>query len=460
MTRKAEGAAEQELRAKGLDVAIAKVPSTRGPAGLVVDQTPNPGTSVRAKVLVTLQVPNPPPDKAVPHVIGLPYATARSELTAAGFGTVLKIEKQHSIQQTKLQGTVLIESPLGAQLPGTKITLTVMSGAAGTPVPNVSGQSVAEASATLTRDGFAVNPNPTQALSKSIPAGDVISTNPPAGSKQLLGVTITLTEAENSTTVPDLLGESVSQAEQTLYSDHLVPGLVRVVPPTRPGCAGYVCYTNPASGQTVNWYTKVGIFEGTPPVPPTTATLAPTTTVATSPTGLTGNSGAGATGGTTGSTGSGVTGNTGSGATGNTGSGATGSTGSGTTGNSGSGATGTTGPTTAGSTGPTAGGTGVTGASSGGQAGGSTGATGATSSTGATGTTQATAAAAVTVVSGPAPGPGNGATPPGPGAGAGSTGAPGQPPPGRGPAGQGPPGRSGDNRAHGHGAGRHGPHAG
>jgi serine/threonine-protein kinase len=374
VTGKTEAAAIQELKAKGLDPAITKVSPSRGAAGIVVDQLPDAGQSVRAEDVVTLEVPNPPPDRAISDVVGDLYTSALAQLTAAGFHVKYVATPQTTVSQTSEQGKVISQSPQGTALPHTTITLYVMSGEHKTPIPNVSGQSQAAAGASLTSAGFLVNATVSSVLSLTVPAGDVVYTTPTGSA--LKGTVVTLTVAESSTTVPDLLAESLQQADNTLYSDHLVPGIVQIVTPTAPGCAGYVCGTVPAAGQTVPLYTKVRILEGTPPVTPTSAPSTSTTTT-TTPSSAKGTTG---TTGTTGFTGTGTTGATGAGTTG-------------TTGSTSAGTTGVTGPTGAGTTGST-GVTGTTAAVGGttGASGGATGATGAVRGTGATAATSGTTA--------------------------------------------------------------------
>ena len=89
-------------------------------------------------------------------------------------------------------GTVISQSPAGNQKAdvGSVVTIVVSTGPSAITVPDVSGQSVATASANLTSAGFKVNES--QQSSEKVAAGKVIGTNPSAGTQAAPGSTVTI----------------------------------------------------------------------------------------------------------------------------------------------------------------------------------------------------------------------------------------------------------------------------
>ena len=91
-------------------------------------------------------------------------------------------------------------------------------------VPDVTGQTINEARETLDEAGFQVNPNPQEQAHPTIPEGQVISQDPPAGRKVEEGATITLVvssgppEAEMKV-VRDVVGLPETEARRLLEAD-------------------------------------------------------------------------------------------------------------------------------------------------------------------------------------------------------------------------------------------------
>ena len=160
-------------------------PSNR-PAGVVFAQTPGAGKQVNKNQTVTISVSTGPVRKPVPNVVGDPVATASAKVTKKGFVPVV----QHHAS-TRPKGIVFAQQPLAGvtAIKGTKVILSVSTGAKPVTVPSVVGQPQGAAVSTLTRVGLKPvlhNVPSTQA------AGQVVAQKPPAGTKVDKGSAVTL----------------------------------------------------------------------------------------------------------------------------------------------------------------------------------------------------------------------------------------------------------------------------
>ncbi len=131
--------------------------------------------------------PNVPQPIDIPNVVGLPEAQAQTDLGAAGFTT----QSVRANDPTIAAGLVISTDPSGQAVPGTTITLTVSDGPGQTPVPSVTGQTAAAATATLEAAGFTVTVK--EARDATVPVGVVIRTSPDAGTAADPGSGVTIT---------------------------------------------------------------------------------------------------------------------------------------------------------------------------------------------------------------------------------------------------------------------------
>ncbi len=97
-----------------------------------------------------------------------------------------------------------------------------------TTMPNVVGQTVANATATLQSDGLSIGT--TKLVNSNQPSGTVVGTDPKAGAsvKKTQSVTLQVSQgpAGSPVTVPDTTGQQLSVAESTLQQLGLVPKVV------------------------------------------------------------------------------------------------------------------------------------------------------------------------------------------------------------------------------------------
>jgi beta-lactam-binding protein with PASTA domain len=164
------------------------------PKGIVLDQAPKAHTTVPQGTKVTLVVSNGPSGVAMPDVVGLAAADAVNALQARKLTPTLQ---QKPSQEAP--GTVLAQSPKpGARAkPGTTVVLQVAKGNAAVSVPNVVGQSRAQAASALQQAGLKAT---TAQVPSSQPKGTVVAQNPAGGQKVSTGSGVRLNISKGSAT--------------------------------------------------------------------------------------------------------------------------------------------------------------------------------------------------------------------------------------------------------------------
>ena len=223
------------------------------PAGQVATESPAAGASLREGATVTLYPSKGPAPRAVPDLAGLTQDAAVARLTGAGFAD--RIVTQHS--ETVAQGTVLDWSPRqGLQPKGATVTVTVSSGPAPRTIPTVAGETYDQAAADLSQLGLVPKQAQVYDNTGTYPAGQVVSTDPPAGSSVAKGATVTVnvSKGQQMVSVPDVTGDSVDKATQELARVGLVVANVYGPPNKR------VFVTDPTPGTTVPVGSSVNLY--------------------------------------------------------------------------------------------------------------------------------------------------------------------------------------------------------
>ena len=204
--------AENTLRNAGFDSVQTEEVDSTAPADQVVDVNPREGQSVDPGTTVTLQVSDG--DAAVPDVTGQQQAAATQKLRDSGFTNVTP----ERVESQQPEGTVVATDPSsGAQASADDlITLQVSAGEEQITVPEVEGQSEAQARAALQRAGF-TNVTVTRTSSDDVRQPQAVSTTPSAGSQAAASDPITLliadpspdTGSETTPTTPGAVGNGV-----------------------------------------------------------------------------------------------------------------------------------------------------------------------------------------------------------------------------------------------------------
>ncbi|MGI8413396.1 MAG: Stk1 family PASTA domain-containing Ser/Thr kinase [Solirubrobacteraceae bacterium] len=206
--------ARTQLQNAGFAVGTINVGNAK-PAGIVISEQPAGGARADAGSTVTLTVSQGPGNGTVPSVQGLSLGAAERLIRKAG----LKVGRHPTQASGQFPaGQVTRTDPTAGTTPpvGTPVTIFVSSGKAAAAVPDVTGQSRADATATLQAAGFKVAAS-TQ-TSSTVTAGNVTSQDPAGGSNAPAGsvVAIVVAGAPTTATVPDVTGDTASAATSAL----------------------------------------------------------------------------------------------------------------------------------------------------------------------------------------------------------------------------------------------------
>jgi eukaryotic-like serine/threonine-protein kinase len=215
----------------------------------------------------------------VPSVNGLSAAAAQDRLEKAG----LTVDPQTTTDATVPRGQAISTIPGEGQQAheGDTVILRVSGGPGQETVPDVSGKTLDEATATLTGKGFDVNP--TQEANDTVDEGTVIRTDPAGGVQAEKGsaVTVVVSSGPADVTVPDVRLGNQSAAKAILEKAGLVLGDVSTESSDRFG-PGTVIRQDPKLGTSVPKGSSVDITVAAaapstiavPPVVGNTATAA------------------------------------------------------------------------------------------------------------------------------------------------------------------------------------------
>ena len=176
-----------DLTRAGLNARSVGVPSDQR-SGTVTGQDPRPGTPLVEGATVRINYSTGPKPIAVPPVVGLDYSTALQQLQAAGFAV-----GRTDVESDQPAGTVVNQVPSGSSTAarGSTVNLSVSNGPQTTPLPDVSGQTTADARATLRAAGFKVEVT-RQDTNVEPFDGIVISQDPPGNTQQAPDAVVTI----------------------------------------------------------------------------------------------------------------------------------------------------------------------------------------------------------------------------------------------------------------------------
>lgn len=179
-------------------------------ADTVIRQNPLAQSKVDEDAKITLTVSGGPGTAGVPTVEGLTEAAAVKAIRKAGFRPVVRSSPSGDVAR----GLVIRSSPdAGTQIDrDSTVLLFVSSGRRQVTVPDVVGQSVADARSSLVSKGFA--PRTTEQESADRKPGTVLSQSPVGGSQTSEGadVSLVVAKAPAQAKVPNVIGQGVDQA--------------------------------------------------------------------------------------------------------------------------------------------------------------------------------------------------------------------------------------------------------
>jgi serine/threonine-protein kinase len=190
--------AREILTAEGLDVREVAEVNDNVAEGVVFDQDPSGGSRVAVGSEVTLTVSAGVGDAQVPDVVGRREAEAVRLLSNAGFTSTTREEPNDDVAEGRV---ISQDPPAGASTKkGSEVTIVVSEGSTTAEVPNVVGQSEGVAANQLGQAGLTVNTE--SQFSDSVPAGVVITQDPPPGTRlsRNSAVTIVVSRGPEPTT--------------------------------------------------------------------------------------------------------------------------------------------------------------------------------------------------------------------------------------------------------------------
>ena len=195
----------------------------------------------------------------MPEVVGRQVEEVKQELTAMGLTPEVTYR-----ENTNYEEGLVLECNIGIGRPvdsSTKILLTVSAGFTGIEVPDVVGQSKAQAVSTLKQKSFVVNT--TESYDEQVPKDHVISQSPEGGTKAPSGsaVAIKISKGAEDTKVrvPNLIGETEKTAMAKLTELGLPLGSVSKVNNEDTSLTGLVCYQSYSVGSYVDKGTAIDL---------------------------------------------------------------------------------------------------------------------------------------------------------------------------------------------------------
>ena len=242
-------AASSTLKNQGFTVTVVENYDSAVEKGRVISQTPAGGTGQLPGTNITIVVSKGVQMVSVPNVVGKTESQATASLQNAGFTWI--ITKEYST--TVASGNVIRQTPeSGSTLEkGSSVTLCISTGAEVITVPNVVGQTKANAVSALEAAGFKVTL--TQEHSNTVPAGNVIRQTPASGTSQEKGTSISLCVSLGAemVTMPDVVGMTEANALSALESAGLKVSVTKSKDLVNGWILGCVVSQSVTSGQSV-----------------------------------------------------------------------------------------------------------------------------------------------------------------------------------------------------------------
>ena len=152
---------------------------------------------------------------SVADVTGLTFDEAKAKLATQKLVVSEKFEVSDTVPA---ESVIRTDPPAGTKVAdGTMIILYVSSGRTMAAVPSVAGMTEAEAQAALENAKLVLG-SITEGTSTSVAKGQVISTDPVAGSQVAQGTVVNLLISNGQVMVPDVVGKGLSDAIRLLSS--------------------------------------------------------------------------------------------------------------------------------------------------------------------------------------------------------------------------------------------------
>ncbi|HET8528804.1 MAG TPA: Stk1 family PASTA domain-containing Ser/Thr kinase [Gaiellaceae bacterium] len=214
-----EQLARQNIKNDGFAAVVNHHASRTMASGLVFRQSPQQGHRQPKGSSVTIWVSTGLPRVVVPSVVNSNQTNAVARLTKLG----LKV-KTREVPSPKPAGTVTAQDPpQGTKVEvGSVVWINIAKGPQPVSLPDVRGQPISQAAATLEALGFKVATTP---VDSQEPPNTVVDMSPPPGQSAGKGsiVTLTISKGPTTATVPDVSSQDVGSATSTLVDSGFKP---------------------------------------------------------------------------------------------------------------------------------------------------------------------------------------------------------------------------------------------
>ena len=236
--------------------------STTVPAGRIIAATPAGGAVAPVGSSVDLLVSLGPPQVTVPDVVGLTTSAASTAVLAVGLGGSITGEAHPTVpsgevvRQTPAAGTTVAQ--------GTVVAIYASVGPASSTVPDVVALTQSAAATAIAAAGL--TDSATSQYDTTVPVGQVISQAPAAGSVVTANsiVAIDVSLGPQPTTVPNVVGQTVTAASSAIAGANLVPATTYAADAAT---VDTVISQTPAGGASVGEGSTVDIVVSSGPSP-------------------------------------------------------------------------------------------------------------------------------------------------------------------------------------------------
>ncbi|HZX55868.1 MAG TPA: PASTA domain-containing protein [Ilumatobacteraceae bacterium] len=227
-----EAEALNQISGFNWDTVVTHEPSEVVPQGVVLRTQPDEATKLEQNKPFTLVVSNGPAPRPLPELVGMTLDQATASLQQLG----LVLQEGHPVfDETVPAGTVIswmVPDQPGLKAGGTvtpKTTVQVVLSAGPEPrvVPDLTGMTVDEATATLQPLGLVIAQLEPE-FSETVASGSIIRQDLPKGSSVDRGavVSVVVSKGQDLVAVPPLGGLTLQQATDTLTAAGLAVGTV------------------------------------------------------------------------------------------------------------------------------------------------------------------------------------------------------------------------------------------
>ncbi len=254
------------------EIEVADEVDDESPVDTILSQDPGGGEAERGSTIEVTVVGTQVAD--VPGVVGATRAAAEQELEGAGF-EVQTEERESSFEE---EGLVMGQQPGAGERveTGSEVTITVGTGPSTVEVPDVTGNTPAQAAAILQEAGLQLG-SQSEEYSAGVAEGSIIYQTPAGGESAEPGsaVDVAVSLGVEQVEVPEVYGVTLAEAQQLVEAAGLNSTAYEV---EGEEAAGIALSTDPLAGTLLDPGSTVTIYYSAGPPPEVTATPEPTAT--------------------------------------------------------------------------------------------------------------------------------------------------------------------------------------